>query len=67
MKRFLSVVTLALVAALFAFAQYGCAGPQPTTSTNVNMATPAPTPDKAAIEKQSSKIENDLAARYQRA
>jgi len=61
MKRFLSVVTLSLVAALFAFAQFGCAGPQPATSTNTNMATPAPTPDKAAIERDLLRIENDFA------
>jgi hypothetical protein len=59
MKRCLSVVTLSLGAALFAFAQFGCAGPQPTTSTNTNMAIPAPTPDKAAIETELKKIEND--------
>jgi hypothetical protein len=59
MKRFLLVVTLSLVAALFAFAQFGCAGPQPTTSTNTNMAIPEPTPDKAAIETELKKIEND--------
>ncbi|HSP61427.1 MAG TPA: nuclear transport factor 2 family protein [Pyrinomonadaceae bacterium] len=59
MKRFLLVVTLSLVAALFAGAQFGCAGPQPTTSTNANMATPAPTPDKGAIETELKKIEND--------
>lgn len=61
MKRFLLVVTLSLVAALFVFAQFGCAGPQSTTSTNANMATPAPapTPDKAAIETELKKIEND--------
>src|ERR1700674_4053176 len=59
MKRFLLVVTLPLVAALFAGAQFGCAGPQPTTSTNTNMAIPAPTPDKAAIETELKKIEND--------
>ena len=59
MKRFLLVVTLAIVAALFAFAQFGCAGPQPTTSTNANLAIPSPTPDKAAIETELKKIEND--------
>jgi hypothetical protein len=59
MKRFLLVVVLSLVAALFAFAQFGCAGPQPTTSTNANIATPAPTPDKAAIEAELTKIESD--------
>jgi hypothetical protein len=59
MKRFLPVVTLSLVAALFAGVQFGCAGPQPTTSSNTNMPIPAPTPDKAAIETELKKIEND--------
>jgi hypothetical protein len=59
MKRFLSVVTLSLVAALFVVAQFGCAAPPPTVSTNTNMAIPAPTPDKAAIETELKKIEND--------
>jgi ketosteroid isomerase-like protein len=59
MKKVLLVVTLSLVAALFAFAQFGCAGPQPTTSTNANLAIPSPTPDKAAIETELKKIEND--------
>jgi hypothetical protein len=59
MKRFLLVLTLSLVAGLFAFAQFGCAGPQPTTSTNANVAIAEPTPDKAAIETELKKIEND--------
>ena len=59
MKRFLLVVTLSLVAALFAGAQFGCTGSQPTTLTNTNMAIPAPTPDKAAIETELKKIENE--------
>ncbi len=59
MKKFTSVAILPLATALFAFAQFGCASPQPTTSTNANMATPAPTPDKAAIEAELTKIEND--------
>ncbi len=59
MKKFTSVAILPLATALFAFAQFGCASPQPATSTNANMATPAPTPDKAAIEAELTKIEND--------
>jgi ketosteroid isomerase-like protein len=59
MKKFTSVVVLSLAAALIAFSQLGCASPPPTTSTNANMATPAPTPDKAAIEAEIMKIEND--------
>ncbi len=59
MKKFTSVAVLSLAAALFSFSQFGCASPQPTVSTNANMATPAPTPDKAAIEAEILKIEND--------
>jgi hypothetical protein len=59
MKRFLPIAMLSFGAAVFALAQFGCASPQPATSTNVNMATPAPTPDKAAIETELQKIEND--------
>ena len=59
MKKFTSVAVLSLAVALFAFSQFGCASPQPTTSTNANMATPVPTPDKAAIEAEIMKIEND--------
>ena len=59
MKKFTSVTVLSLAVALFAVTQFGCASPQPTTSTNANMATPAPTPDKAAIEGEIMKIEND--------
>lgn len=61
MKKFTSVTVISLAAALFAFGQFGCAGAQPTTSTNANMATPAPvpTPDKAAIEAELTRIEKD--------
>jgi ketosteroid isomerase-like protein len=59
MKKLMSVTMLSFATALFGLAQFGCAGPQPTTSTNANMATPAPTPDKAAIEVELTKIEND--------
>lgn len=59
MKKFRSVTVLLLATVLFAFSQFGCAGPQPTTSTNANMTTPAPPPDKAAIEAELTKIEND--------
>lgn len=61
MKKFRSVAVLSLATALFALWQFGCTSPQPTTSTNTNMATPAPTPDKAAIETELLRIENDFA------
>lgn len=59
MKKFASVGLLSFGVSLFALAQFGCSSQQPTTSTNVNMSTPAPTPDKAAIETDIRKIEND--------
>jgi hypothetical protein len=58
--RHLSVVVLSVAAVLFALSQFGCANPQTNTgSTNANMATPEPTPDKAAITAELTKIEND--------
>ena len=56
MRRYLSVVILSTVMALLAFSQFGCAAPQ---NSNTSMATPEPTPDKAAIEAELTKIEND--------
>ena len=60
MKKFLSLATLSLVALI---GQLGCApqnGPN-TSSSNANMATPEATPDKAAIETELLRIENDFA------
>jgi ketosteroid isomerase-like protein len=59
MKKYTSIAALSLAAILCAFSQFGCASPQPAASTNANMATPVPTPDKAAIEAEIMKIEND--------
>lgn len=62
MRRYLSVVILALATAALAFSQFGCAGSQngnSTVSTNANMAAPEATPDKAAIGAELTKIEND--------
>src|SRR2546421_12429820 len=58
MKKYLSVVLL-MTTALLAFSQFGCASPQNTNTNPVSVATPEPTPDKAAIEAELSKIEND--------
>lgn len=59
MKKYLSAVVATLAIALLAFSQYSCASPQNTNSNTVSMATPEPTPDKAAIEAELTKIEND--------
>jgi hypothetical protein len=59
MKKYLSAVVATLAVALLAFSQYGCASPQNTNTNTVSMATPEPTPDKAAIEAELTKIEND--------
>jgi hypothetical protein len=58
MKKLLSVAVLSVATALLAFSQFGCAG-QNSNTNNVSMATPEPTPDKAAITAELTKIEND--------
>ena len=59
MKKYLSAAGLFLATALLAFSQFGCASPQTTNSNTVSTATPEPTPNKAAIEAELIKIEND--------
>src|SRR5438132_8157404 len=60
MKKYLATFVLALVATVSALSHFGCANPQPTnTSTNANMAVAEATPDKAAIEAELTRIEND--------
>src|SRR2546425_353663 len=60
MKRYFSMSTLVLVTVSAGLLQLGCANPQPTnTSTNANMAVAEATPDKAAIEAELTRIEND--------
>src|ERR1700730_10896512 len=59
MRRYLSVVVLAAAMALLVFSQFGCAAPQNSNTSPTSMATPEPTPDKAAIEAELTKIEND--------
>ena len=59
MKKYLSVVVLAVATAFLALSQFGCASPQNTNTSTVSMATPEPTPDKAAIEAELTKMEND--------
>jgi ketosteroid isomerase-like protein len=56
MKNYLLVVVLMLVTVT----QFGCATPPANTPpTNANVAVPEATPDKAAIEAELIKIEND--------
>lgn len=60
MRRHLSLVVLSL--AMVTLLQFGCTSPQSTNNTaatNANMAAPEATPDKAAIEAELTKIEND--------
>ena len=60
MKRYFSMFALVMVTAIAGLLQFGCANPQPTnTSTNANMAIAEATPDKAAIEAEITRIEND--------
>jgi len=44
---------------LFVLGLLGCAPQQNVNTTNTNMAVPAATPDKAAIEAELTRIEND--------
>src|SRR5216684_7506411 len=60
MKKCFWLLTMSLVAALLALSQFGCAAP-PSNTSNANMATPEATPDRAAIEKELLRIENDFA------
>src|ERR1700730_18530389 len=60
MRRYPSVVIVALATALLAFSQFGCAAPQNSNTSTASMATPEPTPDKAAIEKDLLRIEDDF-------
>jgi hypothetical protein len=58
--RHLSVVILSVASIVFALSQFACTNPQSGTgSTNANMATPEPAPDKTAIAAELTKIEND--------
>jgi len=60
MNRYFSTSTLVLVTVIAGLLQLGCASPQPTnTSSNANMAVAEATPDKAAIEAEITRIEND--------
>ncbi|MDX6497311.1 MAG: hypothetical protein QOG23_571 [Blastocatellia bacterium] len=58
MKKYLSLATLLVATVLVVFSQFGCASPH-NTNTAVSTPTTAPTPDKAAIEAELTKIEND--------
>ena len=58
MKSYFLVVIIALAIGAFASFQMGCSR-QPANSNAVAAATPEPTPDKAAIEAELMKIEND--------
>ena len=60
MKKYFSTSTLVLAAVIAGLLQLGCASPQPTNmSTNANVAVAEATPDKAAIEADITRIEND--------
>jgi ketosteroid isomerase-like protein len=61
MKKYLSVAVLAAATVLLAVSQFGCAAPQNSNNNTNAVATPEPTPDKAAIERELLRIENDFA------
>src|SRR5712672_3127755 len=59
MKKNHAAVLLVMAMLVLVGIESGCASPQNTNANMVVTATPEPTPDKAAIEAEISKIEND--------
>jgi hypothetical protein len=59
MKKYFSAGFLLAASGLLVVSQLGCAPPPATNSNTVTVATPEPTPDKAAIEAELTKIESD--------
>jgi hypothetical protein len=59
MRKSFLVVILGAAAALLALSQFGCAGQQNSNANIATVATPEPTPDKAAVAAELMKIEND--------
>ena len=59
MRKIFLVVVLGAAAALLALSQFGCAGQQNSNANIATVATPEPTPDKAAVAAELMKIEND--------
>jgi hypothetical protein len=60
MRRYVTLSVLGVAMTLLALSQFGCAAPENSNTGAVSMATPEPTPDKAAIEKELLRIENDF-------
>src|SRR2546421_13045505 len=61
MRKHFAVTTFSLLLATVAVVFCGCAGPQNSNSNANAVAAPSaePTPDKAAIEAELTRIEND--------
>jgi hypothetical protein len=59
MRKLFLVVVLGAAGALLALSQFGCAGQQNSNANIATVATPEPTPDKAAVAAELMKIEND--------
>ena len=60
MKRHITVTAVFVALGALILLYYGCASQPTTTNTNsVALASPEPTPDKAAIEAELTKIEMD--------
>src|SRR5262245_28973687 len=58
MKKHFSIATI--FAGLFVLLTFvGCAPPPANTNANIAVATPQPTPDRAAITTELTRIEND--------
>ncbi len=59
MKRYLSISMLIFVAGVVGLWQLSCANQPAPPPANANVAVAEPTPDKAAIEAELTRIEND--------
>ena len=59
MKKYFAAGVLLAATGFLAFSQFGCAAPPSANTNPVSVATPEPTPDKAAIEAELIKIESD--------
>ena len=61
MRKHFAVTLFSLLIATVAAVYFGCASPQNSNSNTNTVAVPSavPTPDKAAIEAELTRIEND--------
>ncbi len=59
MKRYFMAAMISIAIGAFASFQVGCSNSPTANSNTIAVATPEPTPDKAAVTAELTKIEND--------